>query len=38
LRRWIQDPDSFKPGSRMPAMGLSSREYDAVASYLETLR
>jgi cytochrome c oxidase subunit 2 len=37
LRRWIQDPDSFKPGSRMPAMGLSSREYDAVASYLETL-
>jgi cytochrome c oxidase subunit 2 len=38
LRRWIQNPDSFKPGSRMPAMGLSSREYDAVASYLETLR
>jgi cytochrome c oxidase subunit 2 len=37
LRRWIQDPDSFKPGSRMPAMGLSSREYDAVTSYLETL-
>jgi cytochrome c oxidase subunit 2 len=38
LRRWIQDPDSFKPASKMPAMGLSSREYDAVASYLETLR
>jgi cytochrome c oxidase subunit 2 len=37
LRRWVQDPESFKPGSMMPAMGLSSREYDAVASYLETL-
>jgi cytochrome c oxidase subunit 2 len=38
LRHWIQDPDSIKPGSKMPAMGLSSREYDALASYLQTLR
>jgi cytochrome c oxidase subunit II len=38
LRRWIQNPDAFKPGSRMPAMGLADRELDAVTTYLETLR
>jgi cytochrome c oxidase subunit 2 len=37
LRRWIQAPDSFKPGSKMPAMGLSESELDAVTQYLETL-
>jgi cytochrome c oxidase subunit II len=37
LRRWIQDPSIFKPGSTMPAMGLNDRELDAVALYLETL-
>jgi cytochrome c oxidase subunit 2 len=38
LRRWIQDPDNIKPGSKMPAMGLSDPELDAVTQYLETLR
>jgi cytochrome c oxidase subunit 2 len=38
LRRWIQNPDSIKPGSRMPAMELSDRELDAVSAYLTTLR
>jgi cytochrome c oxidase subunit 2 len=38
LRRWIQDPNTFKPGSKMPAMGLSDPELDAVTKYLETLR
>jgi cytochrome c oxidase subunit II len=38
LRRWIQDPNTMKPGSKMPAMGLSDRELDAVTQYLETLR
>jgi cytochrome c oxidase subunit 2 len=38
LRRWIRDPDSIKPGSRMPAMELSDRELDAVTAYLTTLR
>jgi cytochrome c oxidase subunit 2 len=38
LRRWIQDPDTFKPGSKMPAMGLSDPQLDAVTQYLETLR
>jgi cytochrome c oxidase subunit 2 len=38
LRRWIQDPNTIKPGSKMPAMGLSDPELDAVTQYLETLR
>lgn len=37
LRRWIQNPSTFKPGALMPAMGLSGRELDAVTAYLETL-
>jgi len=37
LRRWIQDPNVIKPGSKMPAMGLSDPELNAVTSYLETL-
>jgi cytochrome c oxidase subunit 2 len=38
LRRWIQNPDAIKPGSRMPAMQLSDQDLDAVAAYLSTLR
>jgi cytochrome c oxidase subunit 2 len=38
LRRWIQNPDVIKPGSKMPAMGLSDLELNAVTQYLETLR
>jgi cytochrome c oxidase subunit 2 len=38
LRGWIRDPESLKPGSRMPAMKLTDRELDAVTGYLATLR
>ena len=38
LRVWIRNPDTIKPGSKMPAMGLSDQEVNAVATYLETLR
>jgi cytochrome c oxidase subunit II len=38
LRQWVRDPNTFKPGSKMPAMGLSDEELDAVTAYLETLR
>jgi cytochrome c oxidase subunit 2 len=38
LRRWIQDPSVIKPGSKMPAMGLSDPDLEAVTLYLETLR
>jgi cytochrome c oxidase subunit 2 len=37
LRRWIQNPDAIKPGSRMPAMHLTDQELDAVTTYLESL-
>jgi cytochrome c oxidase subunit 2 len=38
LRLWIKNPDAIKPGSKMPAMGLSEPDLDAVTAYLETLR
>jgi cytochrome c oxidase subunit II len=38
LRTWIQNPDSIKPGSLMPAMKLDEKDLDAVTAYLETLR
>jgi cytochrome c oxidase subunit 2 len=37
LRRWVQDPSVTKPGSKMPAMGLSDPDLNAVTAYLETL-
>jgi len=38
LRQWIKDPDSFKPGSLMPAMQLSDEQLDELTAYLETLK
>ena len=38
LRQWIQNPDSVKPGSLMPAMKVSEKDLDALTAYLETLR
>jgi cytochrome c oxidase subunit II len=38
LRLWIKNPDAIKPGSKMPAMGLSDQDVEAVAAYMETLR
>jgi cytochrome c oxidase subunit 2 len=38
LRLWIKNPDAIKPGSKMPAMGLSDHDLDTVTAYLETLR
>ena len=38
LRNWIQDPNSIKPGSLMPAMKLNDNDLDALVAYLETLR
>ena len=38
LRQWIQDPESMKPGSLMPAMKLGDKDLDAVVAYLATLR
>jgi cytochrome c oxidase subunit II len=38
LRLWIKNPEAIKPGSKMPAMGLTDQDVEAVATYLETLR
>jgi len=38
LAGWIADPQSRKPGNRMPAPGLSGDELQAVLAYLETLK
>jgi cytochrome c oxidase subunit 2 len=38
LRRWIRDPSVIKPACKMPAMGLSDPDVNAVTEYLETLR
>jgi cytochrome c oxidase subunit II len=38
LRQWIRDPGVIKPGCKMPAMGLSDADVEAVARYMETLR
>ncbi len=38
LAGWIADPQHLKPGTRMPATGLSGADLQAVLAYLETLR
>ena len=38
LAKWIHDPQRIKPGNKMPALGLSDAEVDAVADYLAGLR
>src|SRR5262245_19188612 len=38
LRRWIENPDSIKPGSLMPAMKLGDGDMEALVAYMQTLR
>jgi len=38
LKAWIADPDTFKPGSLMPALHLSDRENAEITAYLLTLK
>lgn len=37
LARWIVDPPALVPGTRMPRMGVSLREAQAMAAYLYSL-
>jgi cytochrome c oxidase subunit 2 len=37
LRKWIDDPNTMKPGCLMPAMHLNARDLDAVTAYLAHL-
>ena len=38
LYGWVEDPQSVKPGTRMPTIGLEPDQLHAVVAYLETLR
>jgi cytochrome c oxidase subunit 2 len=38
LRSMIADPQQFKPGIRMPSLGLSEDDRQAIAAYLERLK
>jgi cytochrome c oxidase subunit II len=38
LRKWIDNPNSMKPGSLMPAMHLDNHDLDAITAYLTQLR
>ena len=38
LRAWVRDPNTLKPGARMPAMQLDDRKLDALVAYLLTLK
>jgi cytochrome c oxidase subunit II len=37
LRTWLRDPPAMKPGVRMPDLGLTGDEIDALVAYLMTL-
>ena len=38
LKAWIDDPNTFKPGSLMPAMHLTDRQDAQITAYLLTLK
>jgi cytochrome c oxidase subunit 2 len=38
LRKWIDNPNSLKPGSLMPAMHLNNHDLDVITAYLTQLR
>jgi cytochrome c oxidase subunit 2 len=35
LAGWIRNPQAVKPGAKMPALGLTEAEIDALVAYLE---
>ena len=38
LAAWISDPQSIKPGARMPDLGLSRARVAEIVAYLDSLR
>ena len=38
VRRWVDDPQGVKPGTKMPKVPLKPNDLDAVVAYLETLK
>jgi cytochrome c1 len=38
MRAWIRDPQRWKPGSKMPTLGLTNAQVSQLAAYMESLR
>jgi cytochrome c oxidase subunit 2 len=38
LYGWVADPQSVKPGNKMPTIGLEPNQLHSVVAYLETLK
>ncbi len=38
IAKWVHDPQAVKPGTKMPTLGLTQDQANAVAHYLETLK
>jgi len=38
LLKWVRNPDTFKPGTRMPASDVTDQELSQIVDYLMTLR
>ncbi len=38
LYGWVADPQSQKPGNKMPTIGLAPNELHAVVAYLQRLK
>ena len=38
LHAWINDPSAVKPGTKMPKLGLTREQIDAISAYLLTLK
>jgi cytochrome c oxidase subunit 2 len=38
LAHWIEDPQRYKPGSKMPGFSLTARQREALVAYLEGLK
>jgi cytochrome c oxidase subunit 2 len=38
LAAWVADPQSAKPGNKMPVVGLEPGQLAAIVSYLESLK
>jgi cytochrome c oxidase subunit 2 len=38
VARWIENPDHMKPGARMPNLGMTGEQSQALAAYLVSLK
>jgi cytochrome c1 len=38
LKSWIEHPDTLKPGTSMPNLGLTDQQATQIVAYLELLR